>query len=655
MTKKLIKDNSGNALIVAVMVMFVAFIMVLSFSGSVSNASKLNVDSTVEDEAYLVAKSGMRFFEEEVAGIDIMTLVGHDYTGQITSADPALSNGSFKVEVEDFDANTIKITCYGYFGSGADQKVYKLYKLVAKPESTSETTTETTTSTTTTQTTTNNEDPVGTGIKKAANIQYAGSNLQLNFGVIGPSMYTSDKLSAGVTPTNLHSNITGGVIISNSNITMPSSSGSNTSIAGVFCAGTFTLGHSMTIDGEVWTKNFANPTTSGTVVNGDVWVYNSFTETGGITINGNVYVGGDAKVTGDFDNSGFKFVCAGDFRATKGTFSDVYAAGDVVLSSNVNIETLHVPYAADDPDFSINLNGATVGSIEYECGTSIFENIESKVRNKIAEEVASPQKPTTVLPDSVYTTTYNSVDEIRAMAESDPSKAGYYEENGKKVYVIKDSCTIAFSVQNAVCDGDTNKSSFETVIKFDTRGKMDVLFTEDMMIGYNGKGGHFLINDHNHIGLIRFFLDTDIPVGLNSGKEGGSRVHWPIEAVGRTGSVDYNYVPNLYVFSLNNENNINTIKLWTDENNPIACFPGYWLTPNLAIGNTGSTPCLSSAAQTMDYVVDIDDCPLVHGMLATHSTSLSPTNNSIIYFDPDDAYNQHWTYDEAISGVYFIQ
>lgn len=648
MIKKLMKDNSGNALIVAVMVMFVAFIMVMSFSGSVTSASKLNVDAAEVDESYLIAKSGMRFFEEEMVGKDIMSCVGHEYQGKIDPTDPTMAHGSFRIKVEDFDADNLKVICWGKFA----EEEYMLYKIVAKPESTTEISTETTTTSSTTTTISNEDPPMGTGIKKAANIQYAGNGkLQFNFGVIGPSMFTSDKLSAGVSPTNLHDNITGGVIISNSNITMPSSSGDNTAIAGIICAGTFTMGHSMTVDGEVYTKNFSNPSTSGTVINGDVWVYDSFKEQGGITINGDVHVGGDALVTGDFENTGHEFICAGDFKATKGNFGDVYVAGNVQLTSNTTIGTLYL--AGSESEHTVKLNGATVGSIVYDCGYSKFDNIESKVRTKIAEESAAPTKPVTNMPDCVYETVYNSVEDIRTMAETDSSKAEFYEENGKKIYVIKSDCTINFSIQQAVCDGDTNKNDFETVIKFDTKSCIDVRFAVDMMIGYNGKGGHFLINDHNHLGLIRFYLDPGIDVGLNAGKVGGTRQHWPIEPIGRTGAVDYNYVPNLYVFSLDPEtNNPRTVKLWTDENSPIPCFPGYWLTPNLSIGNTGASPCLSSSAQTMDYVVSMNDCPLVHGMLATHSTSLSPTQNSIIYFDPDDAYNQHWKFDDAVAGVY---
>ena len=103
MLKNRIKDERGSAFIIAVLAMLIAVILTASFMESVSTATRLEADAARVDEAYLVAKSGMLYFErmvEKDSTLDTAAKVVAKFPSKVRGKIEGYDNAYFDIEVK---------------------------------------------------------------------------------------------------------------------------------------------------------------------------------------------------------------------------------------------------------------------------------------------------------------------------------------------------------------------------------------------------------------------------------------------------------------------------------------------------------------------------------------------------------------------------
>lgn len=624
---KKIKDNNGSALIIAILTMFVIFIFVMSFIGNVTASTKIDSNAIDSDQAYLIAKSGMRLFENEYSDADLESYIGHKIKGKINDSD----NEWFEIEVVRPAGQPINVICTGHH-NGAAYKLYKYSKVV-------ETSTETTTITVTTK--------KASPVDKSANKQFNDNLNQFNTAVVGgPTSYLG---SGDITLQNSSSYLTG-AIVSVGNISLTSGGGI---FSDIFTKGTLSIGHGKEIYGEVYAKAINTPGLgSGAKLQGSVYV------TDYIVLNDNdgwILGGSDPtqstviKIAGKNDYNGYAlFVnCTGsgatlnkDVIVNGNAYlknvtigGDLYVNGDVFIGSGVNVGGT-IYYTGNCNQSGGNIQSVTVSEFENMCGSG--DTIYNEINTKIEENVPVSQRPVTYCPATVSTNVYSSIDELPK-----------YNDNGKTVYVINDSCTINFSLEEALCGNNGVNQNRILMVNADDK-KIDVLFANDFKFGYNGWGGKIQVFDHNHTGLIRFFfaqgIDVSIgPVAVANGNK------WPIEPVNGVGKVDADYVPNLYYFSM--DTTVRDITFLTSQAvDSMVCIPGYWLTPYYKV-STANTGKFDGDADTK---VEFTNAPFVHGMLTTDTAAFGGGSGKVAikYYDPDWDHRNKWSYADAISDVY---
>ena len=131
---------------------------------------------------------------------------------------------------------------------------------------------------------------------------------------------------------------------------------------------------------------------------------------------------------------------------------------------------------------------------------------------------------------------------------------------------------------------------------------------------------------------------------------------WNFVPLDKNGEADWDYVPNLYVFSEDTGNGANYVSDITSQNTA-GCFAGYWLTPHLTAKAQVARSFTKSGGGSADEdtPVEKDNCPWIHGMLSVDHIAGSPSSGGafVKYYDPDWNGNQ-WDYLSATYDVYKV-
>lgn len=729
MLKKLIKDERGSAFVVAILAMLIAVILCASFMESVSTATRLEADAARVDEAYLVAKSGMLYFERMVqldSTLDTAAKVIAKFPNKVRGKIEGYDNAFFDIEVKPrTSANEYNIICTGHYGSPGSSNTasYILYKYAL------------TSGGTTPPTNPPNQAPETTLLDYASD----SYNKTLENGFEGSYFILNDTPGGKITITNTDSStMSFGKMVTVTDVDFKvgrNKIGSDTSGSGsgIITKGLFNIGgQDCMVPGSVYCNEFTtNGATTGFTI-GDV-----YTDTDGSTVvshEGDLHV---ATELNDNGQAGFnrlytgEIMVAGDANftvnsATVEIMKDLYVGGDLtikienngkmIVGGNIYVKGDVTITGANSS--SITIKGNSSGIIYIKNGTltalnsgltakgedaggnadnltlyfsSGDENPDFKLYKKIIAEInaefPNTERPKTVLPDSLND---SSTPVVRSLADlGSPRSVTDVDGSTKNLYTVSDDTIFDCSMSSLLSD-------INTIIMFeayngptldsdnnptDSSNAVDIYFKQGLSYGdpANPGGGKIWINDASHSGCVRFFLEdgyapqcmtnslwaieavTD-PVSHGkdvTNEEKFKPVFYQIGAEAATRYINYDYVPNLYIFSLSETPGAastgSLVKNGGGAGSNV-CVPAYILMPYANFSFTGSV----SAYDNSKGGITCNNAPKVHGKLNSNDTSIQNGKQSfVVGQNPGDSDNivytggnQQWTHRAAVYGVY---
>jgi len=661
MFKNYVKDERGNALIVALLVMALTVIMVTSFTNNITTSTKIDQSVSANEQAYLNARTGMQLLQKEMEldrqKVNDATMTQDQYVAKYsnkTFSGTLPDYGSFHGTIVPMNDGTdrFSITCYGV----RDDSEFQLYQYSALPEEEDD----------------DDDDRDGSEVDRAAIITY-GSETHLNGGVSGL------MLLLGSGSTFKHQNTTSiiDVLACRGNVNIDSTSAGT--YGQIYTLSDIFVQRSLVINQGAWCKNFNIPSsTSGVTIKGPIYAIedakiestgvnkfegsNASIYAGGdvylgkdgdsgtkLTIDGDIYCGGDLYVYAGFTTVNGKIYVKGNCYIYGGTLQDVYCAGNITYDGN------HYSYYQNAATVkSLNASGtitivsrsAGVGSSndsfdinEQKAAFDKIASIKKDTQDEINNKLPTTNKPITTVPESVKGTIITG-------------ESGFSTENG--YLMIDHSCTFKFDPKTIF---DQNK---KILIK-STSDPVDIYIDADSFTFPEGKG-YFLIDDNGHKGLVRIFLGTKVTT-VNA------KAEWPFMPYESNlptlvpGYDKYAYVPNVYIFQ-EGTTVINATDFFNNNGNK-TCISAYWLTPYMHISHSASNFGMSGVASGSEGTdpncpVTQSNHPAIHGMVTCDSFSYGQNDNNVFikYHDPDNVKDvvgmtaNPWKYNSAIQNVY---
>ena len=730
MLKKRIKDERGSAFIIAVLAMLIAVILTASFMESVSTATRLEADAARVDEAYLVAKSGMLYFErmvEKDSTLDTAAKVVAKFPSKVRGKIEGYDNAYFDIEVKARSAaNEYNIICTGYYGTpGASNTAsYILYKYAL------------TSGNTTTTTTTPNSAP------ETTLLDYADGTYDktLENGFEGSYFILNDTPGGKMTITNTDSSsMTFGKMVTVTDIDFKvgrNKLGSDTSGSGsgIISKGKFNIGgEDCMVPGSVYCNEFSTDgATTGFIIGeviknesgvenvaheGDLHVATELNDNGQAGFNrlytGDVWVGGDASFVVNNATVDIRkdLVVGGDLTINFINNGKMIVGGNIFVKGDVTITGAN--------GSSVTIKGNTSGIIYIKNGTltaigsglsavgadaggtadqlNLFfssgeENPDFKLYKKIITEInaefPNTERPKTVLPDSLMdsdtpvVTSLSDLGAPKSVVDVDGSTKNLYTVSEDTIFdcsmgsLLSDSNTIIMfeAFNGPTLDSENNPK--------DSSNAVDIYFKQGLSYGdpANPGGGKIWINDASHSGCVRFFLEDGYapecmtntlwaiePVTdpVSHGKDVSDEnkfkaVFYEIGTETATRYINYDYVPNLYIFSLSETPEAastgSLVKNGGSAGSNV-CVPAYILMPYANFEFTGSVSAYDSTTGTG---ITWDNAPKVHGKLNSNDTTIQNGKQCfVVGQNPGDSDNitytggnQQWTHRAAIYGVY---
>ncbi len=741
MLKRFLKDERGSAFVLAILVMLVTVIITSSFMNSVSTATKLESNATKVDEAYLMAKSGMIYFEQMVkkngwTKAEVIAKFNNPVKGYVDYVPAGERNAKyFEIQTKTrASADEYNIICTGHYGGAA----YKLYKFAL----------------------TDSAGGPGPGptesLKKASLVDYTNGSYDasLRNGFEGSYYILNDEPGGSLEITNAggqDGKMKFGKLVTVTDVTIRASTGMNfgestDAEAGIYSKGNFqyfndginipgvlflnamdarpgTSGKNLTVDQAIHVATDMYDGTQGgdnREYKGNVFVAGDCTlimDNCTVTIGGNLVVGGNLNLS--FSGGG-KLIMSGegqnDPEADNWGLSEtgkIIVKGDVTITgADGNSITMpggsKVIYIKNGVltagSSGITSSWDTAYSVLFSNGTEVPDyKMYKKISKEIDSKFPPSDRPETRLPANFTDTSLPNQPLVITSITQLPSKKVIDVDGVEKtLYIASQDCIFDCDINTELGSGHVDRIlMFQTSSNptRDSDGKttssdnaIDAYFKQGLSFGhaYNNndsdQGGKIWIDDDGHNGCVRFFLaDGYAPQVMTNRKWGVEGVTNPkafgidpddsssvcekrflkMTYGGTDGKeteryIDYDYVPNLYVFSLTSTIGGASTGSLIMSSGSDKCFPAYILTPYLNYNFSGNPVGFDSTKSPDSIHMTYDNAAKVHGMLNSNRTEIIDGKGVFVKgVDPDEEATrsdvcsvQSWYYNDAIYDVY---
>ena len=704
-----LKNNRGSALIFVLLIFFVMVILIAALGSTVSSTVNTNSVMATNEQAYLIARSGMEIACEQLGEggpmtrAQVLNLVGAPaFKGELKEADGitdyAENYGYFEVKLDAIPGDTeyVKITVTGYY---LDESFLLYSKLKLKSDSVppieppTEGTTEPSPETTTAPGGGGGGDGGGGGggggVKPSANTQY-GNGVQ-TAGVDGPSSFLGTDVTLRPHDTSLGNVASAGKV--NNNL-------STTTVESIFAMDDVTLNAGVVVNGEIWTAGniILGVESNGAKIDGDLYAGGDITLGAGAEIHnmdGTIYAEGDIYIYGSINDQYSEqahpttIIAEGDIHLYmqngKSIRADVYSNGNIYLGQDGQAGTVTGSlYANGDiickrgNGYKLSGTGSRVisfGSINSS-GVTIAQPFELKYQDYILYDASLEAGYSWIRLDETTlahaTGTNKLLDYFGRFGTVMPSGAPIVDINAKLEQEIASSnmpvTTLPPSLSGGAIIYDSmdqfkeEDSSPETFVISDTCIiNCDINInpqTQKLRIDASSNDIDIYMKGNLSIsgdGVYGLFINDGggsnrIRLFLDDGKDfvmfsNNNRIMYNEADSNSSGTVVT--VPNFYIFSLQTSTD-------ADYNNSINIaaqgprFLGYILCPYLNAYIGMNNPGFKGG----DVVLNNSNMPQIYGMLTTYKMTSNAQNatswSSIKFHDPGDEF-----YD-AIEGVYTV-